>query len=80
VFDNAEKDRRPLGSWGFFDKTGKLAIPATLEWAGEFSEGLAPFATGCNQSGVKQSLEADEGRFSGRSSRGGTGKAEGPGL
>jgi hypothetical protein len=66
VHDNADKDGRPMGSWGFYDKTGVLKIPATLEWAGEFSEGLAPFATGCNQTGVGQALDADLDGWGGR--------------
>ena len=56
----AKGDDRPMGSWGFYDAAGRLAIPATLEWAEEFSEGLAPFATGANHARVKAMRDSEQ--------------------
>lgn len=61
VFHKDQQDERPMGSWGFHDAAGRPVIPATLEWAEGFSEGLAPFATGANHAAVKRAQDAERG-------------------
>jgi hypothetical protein len=50
-----------LGSCGFVDAIGQLVIPANLDWAEEFSEGLAAFASGADQAAVKRAMYAERG-------------------
>ena len=57
VMDPTQK--HPMGNCGFVDVSGKMVVPATLEWAKEFSEGLAPFAVGCDHEAVKKMLESE---------------------
>jgi hypothetical protein len=42
---------------GFVDRAGKVVIPPTLEDAGEFAEGLAPFAVGLDWAALGRAAE-----------------------
>lgn len=44
-------------TYGFVDRSGKVVIPPTLEAVRDFSEGLAPFATGLDWKGVAAALK-----------------------
>jgi hypothetical protein len=46
----------PMGRFGFVDRTGTVAVQDKFEWAEEFSEGLAPFAVGCDHEAVRKAM------------------------